>query len=68
MDTQMLIGSGFETGSEAEENILNPKTGQSILHLPEAGSGQIDRAVDAAEKAFATWSRTTPAESMDSTW
>ncbi|MAW85102.1 MAG: gamma-aminobutyraldehyde dehydrogenase [Phyllobacteriaceae bacterium] len=62
MDTQMLIGSGFETGSEAEENILNPKTGQSILHLPEAGSGQIDRAVDAAEKAFATWSRTTPAE------
>jgi len=62
MDTQMLIGTDFETGSEAEENILNPKSGQSILHLPEAGLGQIDRAVDAAEKAFATWSRTTPAE------
>ena len=62
MDTQMLIGAGFEAGSEAEENILNPKTGQSILQLPEASLGQIDRAVDAAEKAFATWARTTPAE------
>jgi len=62
MDTQMLIGAGFEKGSEAEENVLNPKTGESVLHLPEASLDQIDRAVDAAEKAFATWSRTTPAE------
>ncbi len=62
MDTQMLIGADFEKGSEAEENILNPKTGESILRLPEAGMEQIDRAVDAAEKAFAIWSRTTPAE------
>ena len=62
MDTQMLIGSDFENGTEAEENILNPKTGESILRLPEASTDQIDRAVAAAEKAFATWSRTTPAE------
>jgi len=62
MDTQMLIGSDFENGMEAEENILNPKTGESILRLPEASTDQIDRAVAAAGKAFATWSRTTPAE------
>ncbi|WP_193175717.1 gamma-aminobutyraldehyde dehydrogenase [Oricola nitratireducens] len=62
MDTQMLIGAGFEKGTDAEENILNPKTGETVLHLPEAGLDQIERAVDAAEKAFATWSRTTPAE------
>lgn len=62
MDTHMLIGSEFESGREAEENILNPKTGDSILRLPEASTDQIDRAVAAAEKAFATWSRTTPAE------
>ncbi|MCB2049476.1 MAG: aldehyde dehydrogenase family protein, partial [Novosphingobium sp.] len=62
MDTEMLIGAGFETGTEAEEDILNPKTGETILHLPEAGSDQIDRAVGAAEKAFASWSRTTPAQ------
>ena len=46
----------------AEETILNPKTGETILDLPEASPAQIDAAVAAAEKAFATWSRTTPAQ------
>ncbi len=62
MDTQMLIGSRFETGTEHEEKILNPRTGETILMLPEASEGQVDEAVAAAEKAFVTWSRTTPAE------
>jgi len=62
MDTAMLIGSHFEAGTETEEKILNPKTGELILGLPEASAGQIDAAVDAAEKAFKTWSRTTPAQ------
>jgi aminobutyraldehyde dehydrogenase len=62
MDTQMLIGSKFEKGTEAEEAVLNPKTGETIVALPEAGQAQIDAAVAAAEKAFATWSRTTPAQ------
>jgi aminobutyraldehyde dehydrogenase len=62
MDTQMLIGSRFEAGTETPETILNPKTGETILDLPEASASQIDMAVAAAEKAFATWSRTTPAE------
>lgn len=62
MQTQMLIGSAFEAGTDAPEHILNPKTGETIVDLPEAGADQIDRAVAAAEKAFATWSRTTPAE------
>lgn len=61
-DTQMLIGSAFEAGTEGEETILNPRTGETILKLPEAGQAQIDRAVAAARKAFATWSRTTPAQ------
>jgi aminobutyraldehyde dehydrogenase len=62
MDTQMLIGARFEKGAEHEEKILNPRTGETILMLPEASQGQVDAAVNAAEKAFATWSRTTPAE------
>ncbi|RWX80782.1 gamma-aminobutyraldehyde dehydrogenase [Neorhizobium lilium] len=62
MDTAMLIGSRFEAGMETEEVILNPKTGEKVLDLPEASSGQIDAAVDAAEKAFKGWSRTTPSE------
>ncbi len=62
MFTEMLIGSKFEKGTEAEEAVLNPKTGEAILDLPEAGQSQIDAAVAAAGKAFATWSRTTPGE------
>ncbi|WP_160009037.1 gamma-aminobutyraldehyde dehydrogenase [Rhizobium sp. 18055] len=62
MDTAMLIGSRFEAGTEIEENILNPKTGETVLHLAEASLGQIDAAVDAAEKAFKGWSQTTPGE------
>ena len=62
METKMLIGGQFEAGTEKEENVLNPRTGQTILKLPEADPGQIDRAVKAARSAFKTWSRTTPAE------
>ena len=62
MDTQMLIGSRFEAGTETEEHVLNPKTGEKVLNLPEASLGQIDAAVDAAEKAFTSWSQTTPSQ------
>lgn len=62
MDTQMLIGSAFEAGTETEEIILNPKTGSEILKLPEASLSQIDAAVAAAKKAFTGWSRTTPGQ------
>ena len=62
MDTQMLIGSAFQDGTEADETIFNPKTGETILDLPEASQGQIEAAVAAAEKAFAGWSRTTPGQ------
>lgn len=62
MDTKMLIGGGFEAGTETEENVLNPRTGETIINLPEADPGQIDRAVAAARTAFKSWSRTTPGE------
>ncbi|HEV7317214.1 MAG TPA: gamma-aminobutyraldehyde dehydrogenase [Ensifer sp.] len=62
MDTQLLIGSRFEAGTEADEHILNPRTGGKIVDLPEASHAQVEAAVDAAEKAFTTWSQTTPGE------
>ena len=62
MDTKLLIGGRMEDGTEKEESILNPRTGAVILDLPEASSAQVDAAVDAANRAFAKWSRTTPAE------
>jgi aminobutyraldehyde dehydrogenase len=62
MDKAMLIGSSFEAGTETEENVLNPRTGESIVLLPEASQAQIDRAVAAAAAAFESWSRTTPGQ------
>lgn len=52
MDTQMLIGSVFELGEGSEEKIFNPRTGESILSLPEALLSQLNRAVEAAETAL----------------
>ena len=60
MQTQMLIGAKFEAGVETAERVLNPKTGEAVIDLPEASLSQVDAAVDAAEMAFKTWSRTTP--------
>ena len=62
METNMLIGSAFEAGTEKEENVLNPRTGEMILKMPEANPDQIDRAVAAARAAFPGWARTTPGE------
>ncbi|WDZ75391.1 gamma-aminobutyraldehyde dehydrogenase [Ensifer adhaerens] len=62
MDTQLLIGSRFEAGTEADEHILNPRTGGKIVDLPEASHAQVEAAVDAAEQAFTSWSQTTPGE------
>ena len=62
MHTEMLIGSRFEAGTETEEQVLNPRTGELIRGIPEASLSQIDAAVLAAEKAFVSWSRTTPGQ------
>ena len=44
MQTKMLIGGRFAAGTEAEEKILDPKTEETILDLPEASAEQIDAA------------------------
>ncbi|HSD92767.1 MAG TPA: gamma-aminobutyraldehyde dehydrogenase [Methyloceanibacter sp.] len=62
LDTQMLIGSKFVSGSDAPEAVINPKTEETIVSLPDASPAQVDAAVNAAAGAFKTWSRTTPAE------
>ena len=62
LDTQMLIGSKFVAGSDATEAVINPKTEETIVSLPDASPAQVDAAVQAAAAAFKTWSRTTPAE------
>ena len=62
MMSDLLIGSGFEPGRGPAEPVVDPASGALIRALPAADEGQVDRAVRAAEAAFAGWSRTTPGE------
>ena len=62
LDTQMLIGSKLVDGAGATDAVINPKTEEAVVTLAEATTEQVDEAVNAAVKAFASWSRTTPAE------
>ncbi len=62
MDTELLIGGKFERGQGDAEQVLNPRRGALIEAIPEASAAQVDAAVAAAETAFKSWSRTTPAQ------
>jgi aminobutyraldehyde dehydrogenase len=62
MQSEMLIGSELVAGQGPAEPVINPKTGATIVEIAEATPDQVDRAVDAATKAFASWARTTPAQ------
>lgn len=62
MQTQMLIGNQLVAGTEREEQVLNPRTGEVILTLPEASLAQVEQAVAAAAAAFEGWSKTTPSQ------
>jgi aminobutyraldehyde dehydrogenase len=62
MEIKLLINGEFVEGTEAPESILNPRTGETVLAIPEASSEQIDAAVAGAAEAFDGWSRTTPAD------
>ena len=62
MQTELFINGKFTPGKGPAEHVLNPATGEPIVDVPEASTDQVDAAVQAAEKAFVTWSRTTPAQ------
>jgi aminobutyraldehyde dehydrogenase len=62
MDVSLRIGDQFEEGQGAPERVMNPRNGAVIAEVPEASPEQVSTAVRAAEKAFQSWSRTTPAE------
>ncbi len=60
--TELLIDQQLVKGEGPDEPILNPATGEVLCIVPEASPEQINRAVSAASRAFATWSQTTPGE------
>jgi aminobutyraldehyde dehydrogenase len=60
--TQLLIDGQFTDGEGRAEEILDPASGAVLASVREASAEQVNRAVGAAQRAFQTWSETTPAE------
>jgi aminobutyraldehyde dehydrogenase len=61
MNQKMLIDNAFVGGeSGRSEKVLDPATGKVIAEIPEASPAQVVAAVQAADAAFAGWSRTVP--------
>ena len=60
--TKLLINGQFVKGEGAPISVLNPATGAEITQVNEASMAQIEAAAKAAEAAFKTWKKTTPAQ------
>ena len=58
---QQFIGGQFVDSASGETlDVENPANGQVIAKVPASDKEDVDRAVNAAETAFATWRQSTP--------
>ena len=60
--TELLIDGELVAGEGLPEAIINPATGEVLTQVHEASIEQVAAAILAAHRAFASWSRTTPAQ------
>ncbi len=60
---QLFIGGEWRHASnEATLKTYNPATGKLLAEISDASNSDVDDAVQAAQDAFKTWSKSTPAE------
>ena len=58
---QQFIGGQFVDAADGQTaDVINPADDQVIAQVPKSAAEDVDRAVNAAEMAFATWKKTTP--------
>jgi 1-pyrroline dehydrogenase len=57
-----IDGEWVEPIDGGQRPIINPATGATIAIVAEGSAGDVDRAVVAAQRAFTSWSKTTPRE------
>ncbi|TAK00596.1 MAG: gamma-aminobutyraldehyde dehydrogenase [Chloroflexota bacterium] len=57
---QFIGGEWVDSASGQTLDVLNPATDNVVARVPASDTEDVDRAVRAAEKAFATWQHTTP--------
>ncbi len=60
---QNFVGGEWVDAVEGETmEVLNPATGETIGEVPRGSVADVDRAVEAAKRAFGEWRETTPQE------
>jgi 1-pyrroline dehydrogenase len=60
---QNFIGGEWVDAVERETmDVINPATGETIAHVPRGTAADVDRAVEAAKRAWPEWFETTPGE------
>ncbi|MBA3235533.1 MAG: gamma-aminobutyraldehyde dehydrogenase [Chloroflexi bacterium] len=57
---QFIGGEFVEAADGRVAEVINPATDQPIASVPASSAEDVDRAVNAAETAFASWKKTTP--------
>jgi 1-pyrroline dehydrogenase len=57
---QFIDGEFVDSASGETIDVENPANGQVIARVPGSDAEDVDRAVNAAERAFETWKHTTP--------
>ncbi|MFP1891898.1 gamma-aminobutyraldehyde dehydrogenase [Lonsdalea quercina] len=60
--SRQLIDGQLIDGEGTLQDIVNPANGEIVARLGETSAGQVDEAVEAAQRAFPAWARTTPAQ------
>ena len=55
-------GEWVDAAQGGTAEIINPATGETIAEVPEGTEADVDRAVEAAQKAWPEWRDATPAE------
>ncbi len=63
---KMFVGGEWVESSSGETmEVLNPATGEVIAEVPRGTAEDVDRAVEAAKKAWAEWQDKTPKDRME---
>ncbi|TCW09264.1 aminobutyraldehyde dehydrogenase [Raoultella sp. BIGb0138] len=60
MQHNLLINGELVAGEGERVPVFNPANGEVILEIAEASEAQVNAAVEAADRAFVSWSQTTP--------
>jgi 1-pyrroline dehydrogenase len=62
---QFIGGEWVESSSGETMEVRNPATGDVIAEVPKSGAEDVDRAVEAAKKAWVEWRSKTPKDRME---